>query len=124
MAAAVACSSVGSQTRISQVGPDGNPTFDGLAPAVAYNPQANQYLAVWEGDDVTDEETEIYGRLVSATGAPAGPEFRISQVGPEGNPNFDAFRPAVAYASQTNEFLVVWHGNADGTTSSRSMASG
>jgi hypothetical protein len=112
MAVATLASSIGTQVRISQVGADGNPNFDGLAPAVAYNPQANQYLAVWEGDDVTDDETEIYGRLVSAAGVPAGPAFRISQVGPDGNTNFDAFRPAVAYSSRTNEFLVVWHGNA------------
>jgi hypothetical protein len=112
-AAATLASTVSSQTRISQVGPDGNPNFDGLAPALAYNPQANQYLAVWEGDEVTDEETEIYGRLLSAASTPIGPEFRISQVGPDGATNFDAFRPAVAYGSRTNEYLVVWHGNAD-----------
>jgi hypothetical protein len=112
MATAVLAAAVGSQTRISQVGPDGNPAFDGLAPAVAYNPQADEYLAVWEGDHAVDEETEVYGRLLSATGNPLGAGFRISQVGPEGDTNFDAFRPAVAYSSQTNEFLVVWHGNA------------
>jgi hypothetical protein len=112
-AAAALASAVGSQVRISQVGPDGNPNHDGLAPAIAYNPQANQYLTVWEGDDVTDDETEIYGRLLSGSGAPIGPEFRISQVGPEGATNFDAFRPAVAYGSRTNEYLVVWHANAD-----------
>jgi hypothetical protein len=57
MAAAVLAAAVGSLTRISQVGPDGNPAFDGLAPAVAYNPQANQYLVVWEGDELVDDET-------------------------------------------------------------------
>jgi hypothetical protein len=113
VAATVAAAPIGSQTRISQVGPDGNPAFDGLAPAVAYNQEANEYLVVWEADNTTDDEIEIYGRIVSANGGWLGSDFRISQMGPDGNPSFDAFRPAVAYNSRTNEFLVVWHGNGD-----------
>jgi hypothetical protein len=112
MAAGVLAAALGSQVRISQAGPDGNPAFDGLAPAIAYNSRTNQHLVVWESDDVVDEEFEIYGRLMDAAGAPLGGDFRISQVGGDGNPSFDAFRPAVAYNPQSNEFLVVWHGNA------------
>ncbi len=104
----------GAQARISQVGPDGNPAYDGLAPAVAYNARADQYLTVWEADDSTDEESEIHGRVVNASGAPVSAEFRISQTGPDGDPNFDAFRPTVAYSFHTNEYLVAWYGNAAG----------
>jgi hypothetical protein len=112
MAANVLAAAVGYQARISHVGPDGNPAFDGLAPATAYNPQSNQYLVVWEGDAVTDDESEIYGQLTNAGGNPVGSAFRISQVGADGDPAFDAFRPAVAYNPQTNEYLVIWHSNA------------
>ncbi len=40
-----------------------------------------------------------------------GPDdFRISTMGPEGNVNFDASTPAVAYNSVDNNYLVVWSG--------------
>src|SRR5262245_59503661 len=44
-------------------------------------------------------------------------DFRISFMGPDGNPDFYAFTPAVAYNSRDNEYLVVWEGNdtGDGT---------
>ena len=104
---------IGSQVRISQMGPDGNTDFAGRDPAVAYNSQANQYLVVWDGDDVTNGELEIFGRLVDAAGSPVGGEFRISQMGPDGNFNFAGFKPAVAYNSQANQYLVVWSGTDD-----------
>ena len=40
-------------------------------------------------------------------------DFQISFMGPEGAPEFDAFRPAVAYNSTNDEFLVVWIGRDD-----------
>ena len=69
------------------MGTDGNAAFDGIDPAIAYNPQANQSLVVWAGDETTDGEQEIYGRLIDAAGNPEGAEFRISQMGPDGNAN-------------------------------------
>jgi hypothetical protein len=51
------------------MGPDGNASFDAGNPAVAYNPSADEYLVVWEGDDDTgtlvDEEVEIFGQLLA-----------------------------------------------------------
>ena len=69
---------------------------------------------VWSGDDGTDNEVEIYGRRLSAAGEPAGPQFRISDLGPNGATTFGAFDPAVAYNPTSNEYLVVWSGD-DGT---------
>ena len=49
-----------------------------------------------------------------ATGAEVGTnDFRISDMGPDGNTNFDAQDPAVAYNSTNNEYLVVWRGDDD-----------
>jgi hypothetical protein len=66
---------------------------------------------VWEADDTTNREQEIFGRLVTAAGKPAGRQFRISDMGPNGNVNFGAQNAAVAYSTQANEFLVVWSGD-------------
>ena len=102
--------------RISNVGPDGDPNFSAGFPAVAYNSTNNEYLVVWVGDDnsgaLVNDELEIYGqRINAATGAEIGDDFRISDMGPDGNANFDAFNPAVVYNSINNEYLVVWEGD-------------
>jgi hypothetical protein len=98
--------------RISDMGPDGNTSFGAAAPAVAYNFTNNEYLVVWFGDDTTDEEYEIFGqRLNAASGAEVGSnDFRISDMGPDGDPGFQARESAVAYNSTNNEYLVVWWG--------------
>jgi len=105
--------------RISDMGPDGNADFDAFPPSVAYNPTNNEYLVVWYGEDNTGSlargEFEIFGqRLNAATGEEVGAnDFRISDMGPDGDANFDAFFPAVAYDSTNNEYLVVWQGDDD-----------
>jgi hypothetical protein len=103
--------------RISDLGPDGNPNFDAFRPAVAYNGANNRYLVTWEGDDNTpplvDDESEIFGQqLNAATGAEVGAnDFRLSDLGPDGDKNFEANSSAVAYNGVNNEYLVVWYGN-------------
>ena len=99
--------------RISDMGPDADPLFDAADPSVAYNATLNEYLVVWTGDDVTDEESEIYGqRIAGATGAAVGTnDFRISDMGTDGDPLFDALSPKVVYAPTRGEYLVVWQGD-------------
>ncbi len=97
--------------RISHMGPDGTTFGAGSMPVTVYNGRDNQYLVVWSGDHGSGE-LEIYGqRLNGSTGQPLGPQFRISDVGPDGDANFVAFDPAVAYNSISNEYLVVWSGD-------------
>jgi hypothetical protein len=105
----------GSDFRISDMGPDGNVSYDAGAPRVAANPTANEYLVVWQGDDDTlplvDDELEIFGQRLSAAGAQTGTnDFRISAQGADGNPDSDAAAPSVAYDPSANEYLVAWHG--------------
>jgi hypothetical protein len=105
--------------RISDIGPNGDTVFDAFSPAVAYNSSDNEYLVVWSGDDgagaLVDGENEIYGQRVSATTfAQAGVnDFRISDMGSDGDSFFAAAAPAVTYNSTNNEYLVVWHGTDD-----------
>jgi len=109
---------IGGDLRLSEMGPDGNANYDAYAPAVAYNPTSNEYLVVWRGDNDTgalvDEEFEIYGqRLNAATGAELTADLRLSDMGPDGNANYDAWEPTVAYNSTSNQYLVVWRGDDD-----------
>jgi hypothetical protein len=104
--------------RISDMGPDGNESFDGDIPAVAYDQIKDEYLVVWVGDDNTpplvDGEQEIFGRYLYYkldVLIPDGDDFRISFMGPDGDQNYGAYGPDVAYNSTTGDFFVVWSGD-------------
>jgi hypothetical protein len=108
--------------QISDMGPDGSDLYDAEAPAVAYNSTNNEYLVVWQGDDNTlplvDGESEIFGQRISgATGSQLGTnDFRISDMGLDGDDLFDALSPAIAYNSSNNQYLVVWSGEDNSGT--------
>jgi len=109
---------IGTDLRLSDMGPDGDANYDASSPAVAYNSTANEYLVVWSGDDDTgalvDGEGEIFGQRVdAATGAEIGTDLRLSDMGPDGDANYGASSPAVAYNSTANEYLVVWSADDD-----------
>lgn len=69
-------------------------------PTVAYNTQDNEYLVVWEED-----ESDIVGQRLSATGGKTGGTIYISM----GVPSYPRdYEPTVAYASTENKYLVVF----------------
>ncbi len=84
--------------RISDMAQDENFSFDAVTPAVTFNTTGNEYLVVWSGDDNTgalsDEEFEIFGQRLNSTGGAIGTnDFRISEMGADGNPLFQASGP-------------------------------
>jgi len=105
---------------ISQMG--SNPAdgaYRGQHAAVAYDRENSSYLVVWEGDhdaaSLVDEAFEIFGQRLWPDGTLLGtPGFRISAMGADGDPDYDARRPDVAYHPQTQEYLVVWAGEDGG----------
>jgi hypothetical protein len=103
----------GTDFRISQMGTDGNANYIGAGASVAHNSADNQYLVTWRGvsPPLAVSEQEIFGQRLTAGGAPAGMNFRISQMGPEGDANYDAFSASVAYNSANNQYLVTWDGD-------------
>jgi len=105
----------GSTSRISTMGTDGNASFEGKNPDVAFNSQDGQYLVAWHGDATADGENEIYGQLVSPGGSLTGAAFQISLMGPGTDPAYDAFYPQLAYNGLDNEFLVAWQADDDGS---------
>lgn len=101
--------------RISDMGGIGDPEYDAMQPAIAYNSTNDEYLVVWAGDDLTDGglvngEYEIFGQILdAATGAEVGAnDFRISDMGGTGDPEYDARWPAAAYTGASNQLLVTW----------------
>jgi Ca2+-binding RTX toxin-like protein len=104
---------LGGDFRISTTGADGDAARDAFRPAVAFNSRLNQFFVVWTADGVvTDNEVEIFGRRLAATGAKLGGDFRISTTGPDADADRGAFRPAVAYNSRLNQHLVVWYADS------------
>jgi hypothetical protein len=99
--------------RISNVGNDGDTQRAAEAPSAAYDSQNDQYLVVWDGDQLANDKFEVYGQLVSSAGAEVGSDFQISTTfnNQPNNTARKAFSPTVAYGSQPNEYLVAWEGN-------------
>ncbi len=111
-AAAGAYEPVGADFRISNIGTDGDADRDGFNPAVAYNATADEYLVTWLADGfATADEFEVFGQRVSAAGAELGTDFRISNVGTDGDAARNPSNPAVAYSETANEYLVTWSGD-------------
>ena len=86
-------------------------------PDVAYDSVNNQYLVAWWGDPTSTPSAsnhEVRGQRLDAAGTQIGTNaFRISDMGPEGNSNYAALRPRIAYDSVDNQYLVVWEGIDD-----------
>jgi hypothetical protein len=100
--------------RLSHMGPDGDTNHGAFRPSVAYSTVSDEYLVVWHGDDLVDGEFEIFGqRLDASTGAEVGvDDFRLSHMGPDGNVDYEASYPAIAYNTVGNEYMIVWEGDS------------
>jgi hypothetical protein len=108
---------IGSRVRISDMGPDGDANYDATAPSIVYNETNSEYLVAWQGDDNTgslvNDEFEIYVQRLSSTGDGTAfvNDFRISDMGLDGNVAFQAFTPDIAWNSTNNQYMVVWRGD-------------
>ena len=76
---------------------------------VAYNPDQDTYLIVWEDERPGTDDSDVYGQVVSGTGALSGSSFEISGA------NDDQVDPAVAYNDAAGVFLVTWWDKRDGS---------
>ena len=106
---------IGAAVRVSTMGSDGDADFGALTPAVAWSQTAGRYLVAWWGDHdgagLANGEFEIYGQLLGEDLAPVGGNIRLSEMGPDQNPNYDASSPDVAWNPARDQFLVVWQGD-------------
>jgi len=104
----------GDAFQISTSGPVGDGDFVAQEPAAAWDSVNRRFLVAWSSDDSTDAEREIYARVLNADGSPLTAQARISHMGPDGDPSFDAFEPSVAFDPASGEYLLAWRGDAAG----------
>ena len=90
----------------------GGPGFQRRNPDVVYNPVRHEYLVVWE--ELPDGgESNVFAQRVGATGLLIG-----SPTGMGNTPvQTSRFRPAVAHASTSDLYMVVWQNLLHGNTS-------
>jgi hypothetical protein len=88
-----------------------NPGPEMRYPDVTYNINRNEYLVVWEQDD--GSRTNIHGRVLAADGKLRGNELTFGT----GAALRNRSRPAVAYASTSDRYLVVWQSQVQGGVS-------
>ena len=109
----------GSRFQVSDMGPSGSTTYNAMfLPEIVFNSTSGEFLVIWFGTDnagsLSSSENEIYGQILSASGTENGTDdFRISDMGNDGDFNHNAVNPAAAYNSTNNQYLVVWEGDDD-----------
>jgi Ca2+-binding RTX toxin-like protein len=78
---------------------------------VAYNNRDREYLVVTRARPASGEY-EVYGQRLDLTGAEVGTDdFRISDMGPDGDATYVTQPPNVAYNPTLNQYLVGWTGD-------------
>ncbi len=117
LAAGARADVIGSDFRISVMGPDASAAYQVEATAVAHNSVDDEFLVVWTSDDdsgtLADDEYEVWGQLLDADGNAVGEGFRISNMGDDGDADYDASALDVVYNSADNQYLVAWRGDTN-----------
>jgi hypothetical protein len=92
---------IGTDFRVCEPGATGNE----YKPELAFSTTAEQYFVVWADERNTATRLwDVYGRRVSAAGAPVGSDIRISGAGAISHD----IQPVVAYNVTTNHYVVAW----------------
>ncbi len=110
---------VSPEFRISHTSPDDDSAYavSSNHHDLAYDATNNNYLVVWSGDtdvgDLEDGEFEIWGQLLADDGTQISGDFRISDMGTDGDITLAATDPQVAYGNAGDNYVVVWRGEED-----------
>jgi hypothetical protein len=115
---------IGSDVRISQMGPDGSRQYAAYRPRIAYNALQDIYVVTWRGDhnagSLIADELEIYVQNIYGDrrlGNQLGEGQRISDMGSsDGSTVYQADKPAIAYSPTSDSFLIVWQGDDETIT--------
>lgn len=82
-------------------------------PSVAVDPTTGAYLVASWGTsaDTAVEENEIHVRRLSALLEPLGPQRRLTSVGPQADPQYGAYNPALAFDPRSRTHLLAYAEN-------------
>jgi Ca2+-binding RTX toxin-like protein len=95
--------------RVSDMGPDGSTRLQGFRPAIVWNPNANEYLVVWHGEDSTDDHFEVFGQRLNAVGSEIGDnDFQVSRTVPFDTIHYTATRPTLMYRPASCDYFATW----------------
>lgn len=111
---------IGTPFAITNNGPSGNTSSDVYDPKVVFNKVANEYFVVYRADRLSGmsggfnlSEIEVYGQRISPSGTVIGGAttgaVRISQMGPDGNTDYNTGGHNVTYNTTNGEYMVVWN---------------
>jgi len=107
---------VGPEIRVSRLNSDGSTSLESVFPNVAYNATDDNYLVVWEGDETTNGEFEIFTEVVSALGVVQGGLGTHTKISaPLPATGRDCRKATIAYNSADNEFFVTYYADLLGT---------
>ena len=98
---------------LSNPGSGPNGSYDAINPAVVHDFRNNEYLVVWQDDELGVLEFEIWcQRVNAANGEAIGFDTRLSDMGPDGNASYIAQTPDLAYSGFNNhQSLIAWSGD-------------
>ncbi|MCL4561584.1 MAG: hypothetical protein M1281_13345 [Chloroflexi bacterium] len=83
----------------------GDPGVDRRYPRVAYNVKADQYMVVWQNQEISSGHS-IHGRRISGTGQVLDASDIVIQGA--GYNLYTPANPVIAYAYSSDKYLVVW----------------
>ena len=90
----------GDAVRISETAPDDTTNPDASWPAIDRDPVSGESLVIWQSvpgrAPFATGEREIFGQRLAPGAVPLGPDFRVGQTGPDGEPSTIAAIPALA----------------------------
>jgi hypothetical protein len=97
-------------TRLTDVGPAGDPSIDAVGPHLVWNRVEERALLTWVAPGVDGAGTEIYAALVDPqTMELASEVLQVSAVAAVAGESRDAFGGAAALNPLDSSYLVVWH---------------
>ena len=97
---------------VGRIGPDGDPVYDPYGPELGYNPNADEFMLAFHGDDNSgtnvNDHFEVFAQRLKSSGEPITAKKQITDVQPNGNAEAGAHRAILSYDPTTCNFWVVY----------------
>ena len=85
-----------------------NDQYDARQASVAYDPSRSEFLVAYQADNTAVGEEEVFAQRLTSLAVPVGAVIPVSDVGTDGDTDFDAFEPDVVYNAAVKRYAVVF----------------